>query len=118
MTKAVLIDPTTPDYAELIERLEKVEPDTPGEGVTRYYRNPDGPGAAAALRTLQEENEALADALRGVLKAYENALEWYDYLLSEHIDQKEAERRLRLLRQARRAAPAAGGGRRLAPPRA
>ena len=28
----------------------------------------------------------------------------YDYLLSGHINQKEAERRLRLLRQARRAA--------------
>jgi len=28
----------------------------------------------------------------------------YDYLLSGHISQKEAERRLRLLRQARRAA--------------
>lgn len=50
---------TTPDYARLIERLEKVEPDTPGEGVTRYYRNPDGPGAATALRTLLERNAAL-----------------------------------------------------------
>lgn len=50
---------TTPDYARLIERLEKVEPDTPGEGVTRYYRNPDGPGAAATLRTLLERSAAL-----------------------------------------------------------
>lgn len=56
------------------------------------------------IATLQKENKALADALRGVLQAYENVLDWYDYLLSGHINQKEAERRLRLLRQARHAA--------------
>ena len=59
------------DYAKLIERLEKVEPDTPGEGVTRYYRNPDGPEAAAALRTLLSRAEAAEAKLAEAMKALE-----------------------------------------------
>lgn len=58
---------TTPDYAELIEKLEKVEPDTPGKGVTRYYRNPDGPEAATAFRTLLERNKELERHLGDLL---------------------------------------------------
>lgn len=42
--------------------------------------------AAAALRTLREENEALADALRGLLKSYENAFDWTAELPPETAD--------------------------------
>ncbi len=52
----------------LIARLRKVEPDTPGER-TRWYRNPDGPEAAdeiERLRITDEEREAIGVAIQCV----------------------------------------------------
>ena len=37
---------------DLVKRLRKVEPDTPGER-TRWYRNPDGPEAANEIEYLK-----------------------------------------------------------------
>lgn len=48
-----------------------------------------------------------ADSVRHVAASL---IDSYDYLLSEEITMKEAVRRLRLMRQSRRAALAKGGG--------
>mgnify|MGYP000882141471 CR=1 FL=1 len=37
---------------DIVARLRKVEPDAPGER-TRWYRNPDGPEAAAEIERLR-----------------------------------------------------------------
>lgn len=62
--------PTAPDYDGLIERLTKVESSNDGGGpldigsvTTNWYRNPDGPEAAAAIRELVAEREGLREAL-------------------------------------------------------
>lgn len=65
---------TSPDYEGLAERLEKYWRVREGEdgafdAVTfkDVYANPDGPEAAAALRSLQEENGRMREALEAVL---------------------------------------------------
>ena len=39
--------------SDLVTRLRKVDPDTPGER-TRWYRNPDGPEAADRIEELEK----------------------------------------------------------------
>jgi hypothetical protein len=53
---------------DLVKRLRKVEPDTPGER-TRWYRNPDGPEAADEIERLRRANSRLVDALSLLLNA-------------------------------------------------
>jgi hypothetical protein len=43
---------------DLLERLQKVEPDLPGDR-TRWYRNPDGHEAAAEIERLREALELI-----------------------------------------------------------
>lgn len=45
---------------DIVDRLRKVEPDEPGER-TRWYRNPDGPEAAATIEALRAEVERLRE---------------------------------------------------------
>jgi len=44
---------------DLVTRLRKVDPDTPGER-TRWYRNPDGPEAADRIEQLTNERDKAA----------------------------------------------------------
>lgn len=50
---------------DILERLRKVEPDLPGDR-TRWYRNPDGPEAAAEIEKLREERNRLQEALQWI----------------------------------------------------
>jgi hypothetical protein len=45
---------------DLVKRLRKVDPDTPGER-TRWYRNPDGPDAADRIEELESALREIAD---------------------------------------------------------
>ena len=47
----------------LLERLRRVEPEGGNEHATRYYRNPDGPEAAAEIERLQARVRELEAAL-------------------------------------------------------
>ena len=53
----------------LLERLRKVEPEGGDENRTRWYRNPDGPEAAAEVERLQARERDLEAAVREYLQA-------------------------------------------------
>ena len=61
----------------LVDRLRAVE----GDGVTRYYRNPDGPEAADRIEALEAEVERLVEQ-HSVL----------DGVINDYIDKLKAER--------------------------
>jgi len=48
---------------DIVERLLKVEPDEPGDR-TRWYRNPDGPDAAAEITRLRAREAELLGGAR------------------------------------------------------
>lgn len=50
---------------DLLTRLQKVEPDAPGER-TRWFRNPDGPDAVVEIERLRAERDRLRTALEAM----------------------------------------------------
>lgn len=59
------MDETLSERAELLARLRKVDPDTPGIR-TRWLQNPDGPDAARAIEVLAGENAALVTDMESI----------------------------------------------------
>lgn len=59
---------------DLIERLEAHVTVTPqGDGANRLYRNPDGPAAAQALRSLQAEVERMRGLVADFVRCEDDA---------------------------------------------
>lgn len=62
---------------DLLARLRKVDPDTPGER-TRWYRNPDGPEAADRIEQLEALIALIEDLDPNVMDEARAALEGKD----------------------------------------